>query len=45
VVTTVLTHPEIKSCQFDMVDTTKEDGNHGHLEAEKSTLHPRKAPV
>jgi hypothetical protein len=45
VVTTFLTYPEIKRCQFDVVDTTKEDGNHGHLEAQKSTLHPRETPV
>jgi hypothetical protein len=43
--TDALIHPEIKHCQLDVVDTTKEDGNHGHFEAPKSTLHPRETPV
>jgi len=36
---------EIKSRQFDIVDTTQEDGSHGDLEAQKSTLHTRETSV
>ncbi len=44
-VTSFLTHPEIKSCQFHVLDTTQEDSNHGTLEAQKSTLHPGQTPI